>query len=639
MSAFVVTTVSLVIGLVPASAKGARALDSGVTLSGSVSTDNTPPTTAVLTPSTGSALSGRSAVLDATASAPYGVKIASVTFVLTGGSYDQTVIGTAVPSLYGYLFLWDTTRIESGTYTLQSFATDAAGNSAYSVGVGVTVDNTPPTTAVLTPSTGSALSGTSAVLDATASAPYGVKIASVTFVLTGGSYDQTVIGTAVPSLYGYLFLWDTTRIESGTYTLQSFATDAAGNSAYSVGVGVTVDNTPPTTAVLTPSTGSALSGTSAVLDATASAPYGVKIASVTFVLTGGSYDQTVIGTAVPSLYGYLFLWDTTRIESGTYTLQSFATDAAGNSAYSVGVGVTIAATPSVTALSPTSGPTGGISRESADFPQSSESPGNSSISINPVKVGDLVILSMQLHASGISISSVSGGNVSGWKRALSYENSGTDLLHYEVWWGVAAAIGPSSLAITYSAPTTSYPIELIADSFTSGSGPPWAVVATGGASGAVGTSANWPSLTSGPGANQLYWGASEEETAGTGGNSPGFVYNLTANVNCFLYNASLLPNTPYEPSCNEEPAAVSTEVGVIFAATGTTSVTISGTNFGAGDTVNFGAEPASGVTVESSSTITATAPRSTTPGTVDVTVTGPGGTSAKTIADHFTYVP
>ena len=164
-------------------------------------------------------------------------------------------------------------------------------------------------------------------------------------------------------------------------------------------------------------------------------------------------------------------------------------------------------------------------------------------------------------------------------------------------------------------------------------------MAAGGASGAVGTSANSPRLTSGPGAKQLYWGASEEETAGTGGSSPGFTYNLTANVNCFLYNGSLLPNTAYQPSCNEAPAAVSTEVGVIFAATKTTSVTLSGTNFSAGDTVSFGGQPATGVTVVSSSTITATAPSSTMPGTVDVTVTGPGGTSAKNVGDHFTYLP
>ena len=411
------------IGLEPAPASGTGTPDAGAKLSASVTAGSTPAvTTTVLIPSPGTAVGGTSTVLDASASDGAGVKIATVQFVLSGGSFNKTVVGTATPTIYGYLFLWDTTRVQSGAYTLQSFATDAAGNSAYSAGVGVTVDNTPSTTAVLIPSTGASLSGTSAVLDASASAPYGVKIATVQFVLSGGSFNKTVVGTATPTTYGYLFLWDTTRVQSGAYTLQSLATDAAGNSAYSAGVGVTVDNTPPTTAVLIPSTGASLSGTSAVLDASASAPYGVKIATVQFVLSGGSFNKTVVGTATPTTYGYLFLWDTTRVQSGAYTLQSLATDAAGNSAYSAGVGVTISQTPSVTAVSPNSGPTGGISRESANFPENSESPGNSSISINPVKVGDLVILSMQLHSSSISISSVSGGNVSSWQRALSYQN-------------------------------------------------------------------------------------------------------------------------------------------------------------------------------------------------------------------------
>ena len=60
---------------------------------------------------------------------------------------------------------------------------------------------------------------------------------------------------------------------------------------------------------------------------------------------------------------------------------------------------------------------------------------------------------------------MSGGNVSSWQRALSYQNSGTDLLHYEVWWGVATTTGASNISVAYSAPTSSYQIELVADSF------------------------------------------------------------------------------------------------------------------------------------------------------------------------------
>jgi hypothetical protein len=70
-------------------------------------------------------------------------------------------------------------------------------------------------------------------------------------------------------------------------------------------------------------------------------------------------------------------------------------------------------------------------------------------------------------------------------------------------------------------------------------------------------------------------------------------------------------------------------------AAGGTTVTITGTNFTAGNTVSFGGHAATGVTVNSATSITATSPSGS--GTVDVTVTGPGGTSATSPADQFAY--
>ena len=272
-----------------------------------------------------------------------GVGISKVQFVLTGGSYNKTVIGTAVPTIYGYLYIWNTTTVPGGTYTLQSVATDTGGNTGYSAGITVTVDNTPPTTAVLVPSTGADLSGTRAVLDASANGSYGVPITKVQFVITGGSYNQTVIGTASVSYYGYLYGWNTTTVPGGTYTLQSLATDAAGNTAYSSPITVTVDNTPPTTAVVSPANGTVLPHKSVItLQATASASYGVAITKVQFVITGGSYNQTVIGTATSTNNGWVLQWNDTGFTNGaTYTLQSLATDAAGNTAYSPAITIKI----------------------------------------------------------------------------------------------------------------------------------------------------------------------------------------------------------------------------------------------------------------------------------------------------------
>ena len=125
--------------------------------------------------------------------------------------------------------------------------------------------------------------------------------------------------------------------------------------------------------------------------------------------------------------------------------------------------------PTVSDVTPASGPVSvgpAVSRRSPgdrELPKSSETLGDNSITINPVKVGDLVVLSMQLHTTGISITGITGGNVGSWQRAVAYKNTGTDTLYYDVWWGVATATGPSAISISYSADVSQMYIELIAD--------------------------------------------------------------------------------------------------------------------------------------------------------------------------------
>src|SRR5215469_1660754 len=68
---------------------------------------------------------------------------------------------------------------------------------------------------------------------------------------------------------------------------------------------------------------------------------------------------------------------------------------------------------------------------------------------------------------------------------------------------------------------------------------------------------------------------------------------------------------------------------------GGTSVTITGTNFSGATAVRFGSNAAGSFTVDSATQITATSPAGV--GTVDVTVTTEGGTSAISSGDRFTY--
>jgi phospholipase C len=70
--------------------------------------------------------------------------------------------------------------------------------------------------------------------------------------------------------------------------------------------------------------------------------------------------------------------------------------------------------------------------------------------------------------------------------------------------------------------------------------------------------------------------------------------------------------------------------------TGGTTVTVTGSGFTDATAVDFGAAPAAGFTATSDTQITATSPAQSA-GIVDVTVTGPDGTSATSAADEFSY--
>jgi uncharacterized protein YjbI with pentapeptide repeats len=267
----------------------------------------------VLVPSNGTTLSGAN-YLDAEASDSPGVT--KVVFELSGGSLSNQVIATATPTIYGWLAQWASATVPNGPYSLVSVATDADGNTDTSTPISITVDN--PMTSVIIPSAGAAVSGTSSALDASASSTPG--IASVIFELSGGTLSNQVIAKGTATYYGWLTEWNTTTVANGSYTLQSVATDKDGAQATSSPVSITVNNPAPTTAVLIPKNGATVSGTSSLLDASASA----NVTKVTYELTGGALSDRVIATATPTIYGWLAEWNTASIPDGTYNLQSVA---------------------------------------------------------------------------------------------------------------------------------------------------------------------------------------------------------------------------------------------------------------------------------------------------------------------------
>ena len=216
VTAVVALMMLMVVGLVPESTATA-----------------TMPATSVLVPASGARLSG-TASLDASAS-----NATSVEFWILGGRYGLAgkMIGTATPTIYGWLSSWTTMSVPNASYYLVSEAFNATG-SAFSAPVSITVSN-PTTTSLLVPASGATLSGT-ASLDAAAT-----NASSVEFLLSGGSYGSTgqVIGTATQTVYGWLSSWNTMTVPNGTYALVSEAS-GSGGSVFSAPVSITVSNAP-----------------------------------------------------------------------------------------------------------------------------------------------------------------------------------------------------------------------------------------------------------------------------------------------------------------------------------------------------------------------------------------------------------
>src|SRR5207302_9344206 len=140
------------------------------------------------------------------------VAVVGVQFKLDGvnlGAED-----TAAP----YSITWDTSAAANGSHTLTAAARDAAGNSATSTVIHLTVDNLAPAVSLTAPAPGPA-SGTISV---SANASDNVGVAGVQFKLDGANLGAEVATSP------YSISWNTTTATAGAHTLTAVARDTAG---------------------------------------------------------------------------------------------------------------------------------------------------------------------------------------------------------------------------------------------------------------------------------------------------------------------------------------------------------------------------------------------------------------------------
>jgi chitinase len=282
--------------------------------------DTTPPVVSITSPANNASLSGTVTVA---VNATDDVGVSKVeTYV------DGTLKGTDTASPYTYAL--DASVLAPGTHTITAKAYDAANNVTTSSVVTVTVPDTMvPTVSLTTPVAGAVLMGTSA-LSATASDNVGV-------VKVEFHVDGTLKGTDTASPYSLSL--DTTQIANGTHSITAKAYDAANNVTAATAVSVTVQNpvtpppdtTAPTVVITGPAAGATVSGTTSIA---ATATDNTGVAKVEFYIDGALKNTD---TTAP----YAYALDTTTLTNAGHSLSAKAFDAAGNSATSATVTVTV----------------------------------------------------------------------------------------------------------------------------------------------------------------------------------------------------------------------------------------------------------------------------------------------------------
>jgi hypothetical protein len=380
-------------------------------------------------------------------------------------------------------------------------------------------------------------------------------------------------------------------------TVDVHVTNADGQSAVNAPADQFTYITPsPTVSVVNPNSGSTAGGTSVTITGTNFAA-GATVKFGTTAGTGVVVNSSTSITAVsPSESAGIV--DVTVTVSG----QTSATSDADQFTYNGGAGG--GSTPTVTAVSPDSGPASGGTTVTIS--------GTNFVSGATVDFGTA-------QATGVTVSSAT--SITG----TAPPGSGTVDVTVTDTGGTSATSSADNFIYT-AAPTVT---AVSPDSGPAAGGTTVTISGSNFASGATvdfgtaqATGVTVSNATSIAATAPAGSGTVDVTVTDTGGTS------ATSSADNFIYTAT------QPPTSAPTVTAVSPDSGPTA---GGTTVTITGSGFVTGMTVQFGSAPATGVTVAGSASLTAVSPPGS--GTVDVTVTTSGGTSATSAADQFNYMP
>src|SRR6185369_1511285 len=215
-------------------------------------------------------------------------------------------------SSYATLKAW-TLATPTGNTVYAKFR-DLSGYWSATTSANITIESSPPTSAVTNPADGSSISGVSYTITGTASdaGPSGVKSVSVNAPGSSGTASGTT---------AWSYNW--TLPINGTYLISSLARDNAGNAQpAATSVSVIVANPLPVTTIAL-ADNSSFTGGHYTLTGTASAAPGLSVAKVELSLDGGATWKLLAGTT-----SWQYYWP--LLSSGNLTIHSRATDSIGN---------------------------------------------------------------------------------------------------------------------------------------------------------------------------------------------------------------------------------------------------------------------------------------------------------------------
>lgn len=190
------------------------------------------------------------------------------------------------------------------------------------------------------------------------------------------------------------------------------------------------------------------------------------------------------------------------------------------------------------------------------------------VTISPFAVGDEVVLTTQIPTSAVTVSSVSGGGITNWTKAVANTGNGT-VNRVEMWVGTVSTLGSSTITVTYSAAPGA--VEVAATEFTAAgvnASTSWGIESTASQLNSTSsTTVTFPNMIPINGA-ELYVGYGQvQNPPAISGSTSGFSYIVTSTQhNVITYNPSTAANTAYQPTATQTSTGQSNTVAAVLTA-------------------------------------------------------------------------